>query len=68
MIVGTVMMSVFESMTSDELFELHEKISAILSAQLVAKKNTLERRLRQLAPLSDDHEGTPSKSRRPFPG
>jgi DNA-binding protein H-NS len=67
MIAGTVMMSALRSMTSDELFELHQKIGTVLSARLVAKKNALERRLRQLTQFSDSQASTRSKSRQPYP-
>jgi DNA-binding protein H-NS len=67
MIAGTVMMSEWDSMTSDELFELHQKIAAVLNAKLIAKKSALERRLRQLGQSPDAKENAPSKSRRPYP-
>jgi len=35
-------------MTVDELFALHEQMSDVLRARLVAKKGALERRLQQL--------------------
>ena len=38
----------WESMTVDELFALHEQMSDVLRARLVAKKGALERRLQQL--------------------
>jgi hypothetical protein len=41
-------MSQWESMTNDELFALREQMQDILRAKLLAKKVTLERRLRTL--------------------
>jgi len=38
-----------ESMSLDELWELHERISKILSARIVAEKEELEKRLEQLS-------------------
>ena len=38
----------FESMSVDELWNLHEKLRAILSMKLDAGKHELERRLAQL--------------------
>ena len=48
MIVGRVMKSEWESMTTDDLFASHEQMVAVLRARLVARKAALERRLRQL--------------------
>ena len=45
-------MSQWESMTNDELFALREQMQEILNAKLLAKKVTLERRLRTLNELS----------------
>lgn len=45
-------MSQWESMTNDELFALREQMQEVLSAKLLAKKVTLERRLRTLNELS----------------
>jgi DNA-binding protein H-NS len=38
-----------EGMSLDELWELHERISKILSARIVAEKEELEKRLEQLS-------------------
>jgi len=65
-IVGTVMTKTLKSMTSDELFKLHEEICAILSTKLVAKKGVLERQLWQLE-RSADRQSAGSKSRRSYP-
>ena len=42
------MESEWESMTIDELFVLREQMQEVLAAKLLAKKATLELRLRQL--------------------
>ena len=39
----------FKSMSTDELWELHEKIATRLAAALTAEKAVVENRLRQLA-------------------
>jgi hypothetical protein len=41
-------------MTIDELFALHEQMQEVLSAKLLAKKATLERRLQTLNELASD--------------
>jgi DNA-binding protein H-NS len=53
-----------ESMPVDELWNLHEKIGAILSTKLEAEKHQLERRLAQLNGRSS---GRIERSRRPYP-
>src|SRR4051812_29721102 len=60
------MTSDWKSMTGDELYLFHLEIVAVLSPKLVAKKNALEERLRQLQ-LPDEHEITQSKARRRYP-
>jgi DNA-binding protein H-NS len=50
----------FATMSGEELWALHEKICAILSAKLDAEKHQLERRLAQLTVHGDKH-------RRPYP-
>ena len=42
------MKSEWESMTVDDLFALHEQMTAVLRARLVARQAALERRLHQL--------------------
>jgi hypothetical protein len=54
-------MSQWESMTNDELFALREQMQEILNAKLLAKKVTLERRLRTLSELSGN--GSAAKPR-----
>jgi hypothetical protein len=53
-----------EALTADELYFLRLDVLAVLRAQLLAKKNVLEKRLQQLQPPGD-HEITQSESRRP---
>ena len=48
------MKSKWESMTIDELFALREQMQEVLTAKLLAKKATLERRLQTLNELSSD--------------
>jgi DNA-binding protein H-NS len=49
--------------TTDELFELHAEIAAVLAERLTAQKTVLDERLRQLQASGD--QVTPS--RRPYP-
>jgi len=53
-----------ESMSVDELWNLHEKIRVMLSTKLDAEKHQLERRLAQLNGRSSERIG---RSRRPYP-
>ena len=48
------MKSKWESMTIDELFALREQMQEVLTAKLLAKKATLERRLQTLNEPSSD--------------
>lgn len=40
------------SMSTDELLAVHDEVAAMLAAKLIARKKVLEKRLRQLTPLS----------------
>jgi hypothetical protein len=55
-------MSQWESMTNDELFALREQMQEILNAKLLAKKVTLERRLRTLSELSGNASAAKPRS------
>jgi hypothetical protein len=48
----------FEALTADELYLLHLEVAAVLRKKLLARKNALEGRLKQLQP---------PESRRPNP-
>jgi DNA-binding protein H-NS len=52
-----------ESMSTNELWTLHEKIRAVLSTKLDAEKHELERRLALLNARNEHNE----KPRRPYP-
>lgn len=52
-----------ESMSTNELWTLHEKIRAVLSTKLDAEKHELERRLALLNGRNEHNE----KLRRPYP-
>ena len=45
----------FKSMSIDELWSLHEFVSAALARQIQAEKARLDERLRQLAPGAVPH-------------
>ena len=53
----------FKSLSSDELWVLHEEISAKLSAKLTAEKEMLDRRLGRLGVEA----ATAAPERRPYP-
>src|SRR5260221_12679132 len=56
----------FESMSTDKLWTLHEKITATLAEKITAEKMRLEQRLRQLEPISNA-DGRSVHDRRPYP-
>ena len=56
-----------KSMSTDELWALHERVTSILAREISAEKARLEQRLRQLGHgvlKSDEHV---SRARRPYP-
>ena len=55
-----------KSMSADELWALHERVTSILAREIGAEKARLEQRLRQLrrGAKSDEHV---SRARRPYP-
>lgn len=55
---------IFETMSLDELWTLHEKLDALLKSKLDAEKNELERRLATLEAGRSDRTKT---NRRPYP-
>ena len=61
----------FKSMSTDELWALHEEIAARLAAALTAEKNVLENRLRRLQRGIETQRATDdaksSTERRPYP-
>ena len=60
----------FTSMTTDELWALHEKITARLANEMLAEKTRLEERLRQLnqlKPVSNANGRSVGHARRPYP-
>jgi DNA-binding protein H-NS len=52
----------YASMSVNELWEIHEKISKLLEAKILAEKKMLERRLNSLQPAKTDR-----KAHRPYP-
>src|SRR6267378_1396238 len=61
----------FKSMSTDELWALHEEIAARLAAALTAEKSVLENRLRRLRRGIEiqhaAHDTKSSAERRPYP-
>jgi DNA-binding protein H-NS len=58
----------FEGMSIDEMWRLHEEISAMLSVRLTTEKRELEKRLAQLRRESDDSRpGGMARLRRQYP-
>jgi DNA-binding protein H-NS len=58
--------STLNALSIDELWALRERITADLAARLIAERNTLESRLKQLNRGSHGKIG-PSTERRPYP-
>ena len=54
----------FDTMSINELWELHEEISEVLAAKMNAEKRELERRLTTLRPTTNPNQVRP---RRPYP-
>jgi len=60
----------FKSMSTDELWALHEEIATRLAAALTAEKTVVENRLRQLQRGAETQPATrtaKSSDRRPYP-
>ena len=57
----------FESMSADELWALHEKITATLTEKITAEKTRLEKRLSQLEPVSNADGRSVGHARRRYP-
>jgi DNA-binding protein H-NS len=57
----------FKSMSTDELWALHEEIAARLAASLLAEKRVLENRLKQLKGGAEAERQSASAGRRPYP-
>ena len=57
----------FESMSTDELWTLHEKITATLAKKIGVEKTRLEMRLRQLEQVSSANGRSVGHARRAYP-
>jgi DNA-binding protein H-NS len=57
----------FESMSADELWTLHKKITATLREKITAEKTRLEKRLSQLEQVSNADGRSVGQARRPYP-
>jgi DNA-binding protein H-NS len=57
----------FTSMSTDELWALHEEIATRLAAALTAEKSVLEHRLKQLQRGIEIQHAKSSTGRRPYP-
>jgi DNA-binding protein H-NS len=56
-----------ESMSTDELWELHEEVASRLAATLLAEKRILENRLKRLKGEAEVQRGPSPTGRRPYP-
>ena len=56
-----------KSMSTDELWALHEEIASRLAAALLAEKRVLENRLKQLKGGVEAERGNSPTGRRPYP-
>jgi DNA-binding protein H-NS len=64
--VGKMKFHDFKSMSADELWSFHERVTSVLARRISAEKDQLEQRLRQLGQgvlTSDEHV---SRARRPY--
>jgi DNA-binding protein H-NS len=52
-----------EGMSIDEMWQLHEEISQVLSVRLTTEKRELEKRLSQLRRINELHPSSPQNSR-----
>ena len=59
--------STLNAMSIDELWALHERIAADLAARLIAEREALELRLKQLNCVGLSKHTEPSGARRPYP-
>jgi DNA-binding protein H-NS len=57
----------FKSMSTDELWALHEEVSSRLAATLLAEKRVLEDRLKQLKGGVEAERASSSTGKRPYP-
>jgi DNA-binding protein H-NS len=57
----------FESMSTDELWTLHEKITATLAKRIAGEKTRLEERLRRLEQVSNSIGRSVGQARRRYP-
>ena len=57
----------YKSMSTDELWVLHEEIASRLSAALLAEKRVLENRLKQLKGGGEAGRESSPTGRRPYP-
>jgi DNA-binding protein H-NS len=57
----------FERMSIDDLWKLHEEISAALNQRLISEKKVLERRLSQLRSKSRPERESATPERQPYP-
>lgn len=55
------------SMSTEELWALHEEVTTMLAATLLAEKRVLEDRLRQLKGSIESERKAPQPGRRPYP-
>lgn len=56
-----------KSLSTDELWMLHEAVAAALAEKMIAEKNLLDERLNRLARKSVKPTGSTFKRRRPYP-
>ncbi|WP_245320616.1 H-NS family nucleoid-associated regulatory protein [Bradyrhizobium lablabi] len=57
----------FKSMSTDELWALHEEVASRLAATLLAEKRVLEDRLKQLKGGVEGERASSSTGKRPYP-
>ena len=66
--IGAIMKrSHLKTMTTDELWTLHQEIAMTLSQKIIAEKDVLENRLRQLKKPDHLEQASEKRTRRPYP-
>ena len=55
------------SLSTEELFRLHDEVTTTLNAKLIAKKRVLENCLRELSPQFEAEPLREKSGRRPYP-
>jgi DNA-binding protein H-NS len=64
---ATMNQDTLELMSLEDLWELHEKVAAVLSKRIAAEKVQMEERLRKIGAYSKAFSPSPDQQKRPYP-